>query len=36
MATLQDVKALVEKKIEVEKEIDALYTVLESVWMVFV
>ena len=31
MATVQEVKALVEKKAEVEKEIDALYTVLESV-----
>ena len=31
MATVQEVKALVEKKVEVEKEIDALYTVLESV-----
>jgi len=27
---VQEVKALVEKKVEVEKEIDALYTVLES------
>ena len=28
---MQEVKELVEKKVEVEKEIDALYTVLESV-----